>query len=134
MNSFKTYQTKAKWVLGHNKGVPVGGYYSRTGPQIYFGQTAEVYDAGVNVLMEGKLVQTGTGRGRSAAYLCVNDMDSATSWTMSMDGINNLMHAIALGEVTVTYDGYYPVLTGFWTFAKRGTEVSIIPAPHALWD
>lgn len=136
MKFVKTYDTKAKWSLGHVDGVPVGGYYTDGKPCIWGlrnNKKPKMYDPGVNVLIHGDLVQTGMGRGRSAAYMCVRGKDSDTGWTLSVDGIDRLMVAIALGEVEVLYDGDRPVLRGYWTFAKRGTEVSIIPASRDLW-
>lgn len=136
MKFVKTYDTKAKWSLGHIDGVPVGGYYVDGEPRLWWRTNKpkpEMYDPGVNVLIHGDLVQTGTGRGRSSAYMCVQDEGSGMDWSLSIDGIDRLMVAIAVGEVKVLYDGARPLLRGYWTFAKRGTEVSIIPAPRDLW-
>lgn len=132
MHVVGTYQTKAKWALGVRDGFPIGGYYTDGEPYTYLSDPDYTMHApGENFLMHGSLLVNGTGRGRSAAWFNMQTV-CGLGWTMAPTGMVDVINAVARGYVALTERDGVGCLTGFWTFAKRGTEVSVIPAPRAV--
>lgn len=146
MKHVNIYNTKARWAVTLDKnGLPVVGYDRRVEHQ-----GDRILSKGENVLIHGSLLLTGTSRGRSAAHF---DLYAENEWTahMTMSGTELLFHALADGRMTMemgkmtrvrrAYDrSIYsqedvrgPVFTGYWTIAKQGTQISLIPAPRELF-
>lgn len=155
MEVVSQYKTKAKWKMyADAAGLPYLGY---DGDYWFKRELAEGKYTPVpektNILMRGAMMLTGTARGRSAAHFNLRAPDGWGAH-MTMVGTARLFEAVATGEMTIrhetwevpepiwdgaagirvpgteTYSG--AVVTGYWTVAKQGTEVSLIPAPLAI--
>lgn len=152
MEVVSQYKTKAKWKMyADAAGLPYLGY---DGDYWFKRELAEGKYAPVpektNILMRGAMMLTGTARGRSAAHF---NLKAPDGWGahMTMVGTARLFEAVATGEMTIHHDRWLiseerydsetggpkvsgfsyegAVVTGYWTVAKQGTEVSLIPAP-----
>lgn len=144
MRHIKTYKTKAKWQATLDEdGLPVVGYDAFASGQ------GKTLDPGQNVLIHGSLMLVGTSRGRSAAHF---DLYAVNEWRahMTMKGTEKLFHSVADGLMSMQMDTWRiiernfndeiyaddevtaPVFRGYWTMAKQGTELSIIPAPAGI--
>lgn len=150
MKAVRQYKSKAKWSMYVDpQGIPLLGYYSGDW------QFEEKLEKGsykllpekTNVLLYGSLMLTGTERGRSSAHFT---LVSSSGWRahMTMVGTYDLINAIAYPFMDVEFDewrvpGRYEgaepdtikgaVMTGYWTVAKQGTEISLTPAPRELF-
>jgi len=130
MKVMKNYKTKAKWALGTCNNLPVLGFYSDGEPAPYFRRKTKhvMMDAGTNILMQGYIRPNTVGRGRSSVTFYFEDSDGY-SFAFSAKGTYLLLEMIASGDIEVnTATGEY---FGWWTCAKQGTEVSIIPVTKA---
>jgi hypothetical protein len=138
MEVITQYKTKAKWglTLGSD-GFPLVGYANRmAGAELGVGQ---------NLILRGCVMLIGTSRGRSAAHFDLYSMVNEWRPHMTMKGTEALIHSIAYDETTVSVETWpivdrypdgrawkeqeitAPVFEGWWTFAKQGTEISLIP-------
>lgn len=155
MKVIKQYKVKSKWPIYVDvEGMPYLGYYGdyRFKNDLKEGKYTLLPEK-TNVLMYGALMLVGTSRGRSAAHFILK---SGGGWNahMTMVGTEKLIHAVANDDMTMVYetweipemgwDGVSGVrvpgtvthtgaaVTGYWTVAKQGTEVSLIPAPSDI--
>ena len=155
MEVVRQYKTKAKWQMyADAAGLPYLGY---DGDYWFKRALAEgkytLVPEKTNILLRGAMMLTGTARGRSAAHF---NLKAPDGWVahMTMVGTASLFHTVSTGAMTIrhetwevpepvwdgaagicvpataTYSG--AVVTGYWTVAKQGTEVSIIPAPNDI--
>lgn len=146
MKHIKTYKTKSKWRANLDAaGLPIVGYdhYARNDGD-------KQLDPGVNVLIFGSLMLVGTSRGRSSASFLLRSADEWTAHT-TISGAEKMFHAVADGRMSMQMDSWdiwtryrhnpsmdscvttsAPVIRGFWTLAKQGTEFSLIPATADL--
>lgn len=157
MRVIRQYTTKAKWEMyADAAGLPFLGYYGdyQFRRDLAQGKYVRVPDK-TNILLHGAMMLTGTARGRSAAHFTLKG-DDGWDAHMTMVGTDKMIDAVARGEMLMTHgtwdipvmvwDGtgggqYLPgtsnhtgaIVTGYWTVAKQGTEVSLIPAPKEIF-
>ena len=162
MKVVETYATKAKWALDilDSTGCPLTGYY-RDGRAYDVhrakSSTTHLGDIGDNYIVHGTLILVRTERGRSAASFIFNLPDVPPSHieiSTTLSGMEKIIDAASHGLValgrgilyntihhTANANGLFdksikavegPAFTGYWTFAKQGSEVSIIPAPEDI--
>lgn len=149
MKAVRQYKSKAKWeIYADADGLPYLGYYGDYWfkEAVEKGEYVRIPDK-TNILLHGPMMLCGTSRGRSAAHF---DLVSYKGWRahMTMVGTYDLINAIAYPFMDVEFDGWIvpgrykgaepesvhgAVMTGYWTVAKQGTEVSLIPAPRELF-
>lgn len=155
MQVVRQYKTKAAWdMYADAAGLPYLGYYGDYWLKraVEEGKYAKVPEK-TNILLHGSLMLTGTARGRSAAHF---NLKSPEGWEahMTMVGTAKLLEAVSKDEMLIHHDRWLiseerydsetggpkvsgfsyegAVVTGYWTVAKQGTEVSLIPAPSAI--
>lgn len=144
------YSTKASWdVHVSREGVPHVGYQSD-----YYMQrdvaagVLRLLPPKTNVLLHGSLMLTGTARGRSSAHMVLCSRKGWSGHT-TLSGAEELFKHLADAELGITTGTWEipnkvvwsddppvvtvtaPILTGFWTLTKQGTEISLIPVSLA---
>lgn len=161
MKVVDTYLTKAKWALDLlvSTGVPMTGYYSdgRCRPSwAYQDLPSKLGNPGENYIVHGTLVLARTERGRSAAsfiFAIPSSLPGDLPISTTLSGMEGIIDAASRGLVKLGRGEYYvdqhtrnavgtydkssavtdgPAFTGYWTFAKQGSEVSIVAAPRDL--
>lgn len=128
MKVITTYRTKAKWTLHIRNKIPVLGYYTDGKPYDHWSEKTPTkpLKEGQNVLVEGTLFTEGASRGRSAVSFHFTDLEDNT-WTFATNGTVKLFDAILNGDVVIAEGDGMKGFSGYWTAAKQGTEVSIVP-------
>lgn len=142
----RTYKTKAKWHIRLNDaGLPIVGY-----DHFADRDAASNLAPGENVMLFGSMLLTSVSRGRSSVSFNLYGVNEERFHT-SASGAEKLFGAVADGRFKLTERTWSivtrykhhpdkieseeftgPVLTGYWTVAKNGTEISLIPAPKDL--
>lgn len=134
--------TKAKWSLYLDPAkMPHLGFYADGVPCSVAVTNREELPPGVNVVMRGAMLLCGTSRGRSAAEF---SFVSPNGWyaTTSLTGTELLIKMAAKGQMALHHDAWEvpgmgydtsirevsgAVFDGYWTVAKQGTSVTILP-------
>ncbi len=125
MKIVKTYQTKSKWILHHYKGLPIVGTYDKFGPMDgdWYDWAAPEYAPGENALMQGTLfLENKTSKGGTFRD------EEGRDWLLNSRGMEKLLASVAAGETDMVEVAGQVAYVGYWTFAKTGTVVRLIPA------
>ncbi|AMO44167.1 hypothetical protein vBRpoSV10_110 [Ruegeria phage vB_RpoS-V10] len=146
MKIIGTYATKTKWQVRLDaKGLPISGYDYEADRDC-----DSIMPPKENILIHGALMLIGTARGRSSAHVVLGTADGWRGHT-TLTGAAKMFESIAEGLSTIRHETWdvrtvYPrnptfnkvdritgaVIEGYWTMAKQGTELSLIPAPSSI--